>query len=244
MIKLNTKGDVVRVMPLGDFHFGHQACDYNLIAESIDKAIDHDCYIVGTGDYVDFGAVDRSPGLSRYEQDLDSNESLIVLLEYLEPIKDRILFLTSGHHERRVTRLTGIDVIQWIGQHLKVPTYMYTAFEKFKVGKCTYDVVTKHGETGSTTLSGKINAAMKLGLIYDADVYLYGHTHELLAIPNVRYYYKGHDIKTKYVWFVLTGHALDYWETYAMQKEYIIGRKGYPIIEFGKKEKDVRVVIK
>ena len=66
---------------------------------------------------------------------------------------------------------------------------------------------------------------------FQADVYLFGHTHDLST--NKESYYtveNGRRIQREFH-VVNTGHFTEYWGSYAQQKGYSVGNKGSPKIK-------------
>jgi len=62
-------------------------------------------------------------------------------------------------------------------------------------------------------LGSKINRAMEIARDFDADIYLVGHTHELLGFRKIKLVNDGDRMKEKKVIFALTGSFL---KTYSL----------------------------
>lgn len=245
MIELEVVGDHAHIIPLGDLHIGHQTCQYNKIEEIIEYIEGkEDCWVIGVGDYIDAGMVERTPGKSRHEQDLKTNEAFETAVQYLERIEDKIITLLDGHHEDRITRTTGLNPTRMMSHLLGVDYDEWVFYDQINVGgKQTYKILAKHGNTSAKTLQGKLKACMDLGQIYNADAYIYAHSHELAAVSSLNFdIVENQKIKNKR-WFVLTGHFLGYESTYAEEKEMKPGKTGVAKIELFKDRFDTHVKI-
>lgn len=244
MITLDPKGDHAHIIPLGDMHIGHKNCAYERILDIVEFVkVREDYWVIGMGDYMDLGMVEGSPGKSNYEQNLTSQVAFKEVVKVLRPIQDRIICLLPGHHEDRVARKTGIDVTELLAGVLDVPYPGWVFYDEIKVGEYKYKVVAKHGNTSARTLAGKMRACMDLQNTYTADVYIYGHSHELSAFSSVVYNFEDGIMRMEKRWFVLTGHFLNYWGSYAQEREMKPGKMGVAKIELFKDRKDVHVKV-
>lgn len=112
-------------------------------------------------------------------------------------IKDKILCVTSGNHERRSYKSDGIDLLHFFCAELGISDrYDYTGcllFLRFgslvnrakakgtpvSAGRrVCYTIYVTHGDgNGGRTIGGKANGLERRGKIIDADIVITGHTH-------------------------------------------------------------------
>jgi len=234
----------LELVPIGDVHLGSK--EFNLA--KLKKTVDYvkatkNARVVLMGDLVDIGLKD-SIGAGTFDNDIDPETQLDGIIDYLEPIKNKIWCLLGGNHEERIRMRTSIDINKIIARALGVPYVGSQCLMKVMCGKTNYIVFMAHGATGATTPAGKINSVMKYGNYIDADVYLMGHVHEL-AHHTTEYFRV--DMGNKQIikdkrHYVITGHYLNY-GGYAEAKGYAPGKTGSPIVKLTRDTKRVRVSI-
>ena len=138
-----------------------------------------------------------------------------------------------------------MDLTKVLSQYLDVPYGGYATFIYFRVGSQNYVCHAQHGSTGGRYNHTKMMAAKRTATHTEADIYLYGHTHSLMADSEEKRYYdrrsKGVRIRKQYT--VLTGSFLSYEGSYAQMKNYNPTRKGVANIYFGGEEWDVHVSV-
>lgn len=191
------------------------------------------CKVILMGDLME-AASSHSVGAGWVEQTYSPQEQLDTLVEILKPIKDKILLNLEGNHEERIWKHSGIKVSKVLSNMLKVPYGGYSAFVKLKVGKNNYIIYAQHGSSGAWYPHTKLTAAMRTAQHTEADIYLYGHTHELLslAVPWRYMDMRSRAIKFGKRYFVLTGSFLEYAESYAEKKNMYPVKTGVANITF------------
>jgi len=236
-------GESKNLLPLGDFHIGHESCDVEKVKEAIQWAEDTDAWILGMGDYIEC-ALRNSPGKSMYSQTMDPQQQIEAVIELLEPVKGQIIGLIDGNHENRATIQTGIKPTWVIGQALGAPYIATGGVLRAAVGKEGYTLYAKHGSTGAATLAGKISAISKLGnIMRDADLYLMGHVHHLhwFVEDFVAYDSRMKSTTHREATFCITGHFLEYEGNYGDEANYKPGVSGYPKITLSGTGKKIHV---
>jgi len=233
----------IKIIPLGDVHYGDQACDIDLFKGELDYIKKSGSYVIAMGDLIN-NATLKSVS-DTYNDKISPHEQYDGMVEYLSPIKKQILGMVTGNHEERTKKETGIDLTKMLAGKLGVPYLGYAGFYKIKVGDFNYSIYTTHGASGASTPEGKMRAIRKLSESFDADVYCAGHTHDLSLqtdeIRRINYKDKIIDRDKKY--YVNTGHFLNYDNTYAEMKQYKPGKKGVAKIKLFGKRKDVHVTL-
>ena len=226
----------LKIVPLGDTHVGPHVVDYRLIKKVI-KYIQKTPNTIGIlmGDMFDnptlAAAFRRTTDI--YDHQLSPQEQLNVLFEMLLPIKDRlILGYHDGQHELRTKDSTGLHPTKILCKMLGIPYNGWAIFQKVRVGNENYIIYSTHGATGATTPEGKIRRIRKLSENFLAEIYLYGHTHDLLYESDEA---RQVNLRNKHVetikrHYINTGHYINYEGSYAERKNYGLGKKGAPII--------------
>ena len=241
-VRYETDAKKLWFVPLGDVHLGHPTCDVDKFLETINFIKKSDYKVVLMGDLLE-SANKSSVGAGWVEQTQSPQEQLDTLADLLYPLRDRILLLLTGNHELRVWKDTGIEPSSILARYLGVPYGGYSAFIYFRVGSQNYVCHAQHGSTNGMYTHTKLQAAKRTATHTEADLYLYGHTHALVADSEEKRYYdkraKGVRIKKQYT--VLTGGFLSYEGSYAQMKNYNPTRIGVPNVYLGGEHWDIHV---
>ena len=218
-------GEKLLLVPLGDVHLGSPTCNVDKFQATLDFIERTDCVVILMGDLLE-AASRHSVGAGWVEQVQSPQEQLDALVEVLEPIKNKVLINLEGNHEERIWKHSGIRVSKILANMLGVPFGGYSAFVKLRVRKNNYIVHAQHGSSNAWYPHTKLTAAMRTAQHTDADLYLYGHTHELLSIkvPRKVMDKRSRTVVTSEKYFVLTGSFLEYEGSYAQKKNM------YPIM--------------
>ena len=127
-----------------------------------------------------------------YEETLSPMEQLNYAEEIFSPIKDRILCVTEGNHERRVSKQDGINTTAFMSKQLGILDRFTTEsaliflrmgeLKKKATGKKSkrqicYTLNVTHGSGGGRSTGSKANILARMASIVDADVYIHSHTH-------------------------------------------------------------------
>lgn len=212
-------GAKLLLIPLGDVHLGSPTCNVDKFEKTLQFIERTDCVAILMGDLLE-AASRHSVGAGWVEQTQSPQAQLDALFEALSPIQDKILINLEGNHEDRIWKHSGIRVSKILAHMLGVPFGGYSAFVKLKVRKNNYIVHAQHGSSNAWYPHTKLTAAMRTATHTDADLYLYGHTHELLSIkvPRRAMDKRSRTIQTSEKYFVLTGSFLEYEGSYAQKK--------------------------
>lgn len=144
---------------------------------------------------------------------------------------------------QRIIDATGYDPIKFLCNELHTNHYGYGQFIKIKGKGINYDIYATHGSSSSTLPYTKIKGCLNLATHKDADIYLMGHVHDLqLHTQEVERIQYNQVIKDKR-YFILTGHYLNYDNSYAEMKNLTPSKQGSPVIDLNMSEKQVRVKI-
>jgi len=205
--------DVVRLVPLGDIHWGVMNCAEGLLLEWVERIrADRDCWWVGMGDMLEaINFTDRrfDPRViaGRYRvMDLRDLPMLQAreLVGVLGSIADRCIGWHTGNHEETILLRYHEDVTGWMCTELGLAGGGYggrylennamTVLEVRRRGRRTlrYRIYSEHGRGSGRTAGGSLNSLLRLSSNFDADIYLRGHVHQRMAVvqPRLRVEYE------------------------------------------------------
>lgn len=257
---LNVKGDL-RIEIFSDLHIGSKKCDEKLIRERIKQVAENkNTYCILLGDIINNSTRDSVGDV--YEEPLSPMQQIKHALMLFEPIKDKILGVCSGNHERRSYKKEGVDLLYFFCSELGITDkYDYCScllFIKFGRGnggkntkgkdpKKIYTLYMTHGDgSGGRTIGGKANGLQRRGDIIDADIVVTGHTHAPITFREKHFVVDRRYYRTKIheVVFVNASSALDY-EEYAEIQGMKPSSKVSPVIvlsDRGWEDHDVSVI--
>lgn len=183
-------GDVIKVRPLFDVHWGNKYCDKKAFKQYLKEA-DDKTYFIGGGDLLD-SIITKD--IKRYTKHADDttgdaviDEQIDQIHEVLEPYKDKILGLGRGNHEAAIIKHHGSDPIRRLCRRLGCRNLGYAWLVRLVLnedGSRVRSVVIRghHGWGGSSrTRGGDLTKFHRDMGEWDADIYLYGHTHKKLT---------------------------------------------------------------
>jgi len=182
------KADTLTIIPVADVHLGaieHNGRAWDSFCREIREQ--QNTYIMLVGDLVNNSI--RTSVANPFDEVMRPREQKKVMVEYLKPLKDKILCSVSGNHERRTTKDTDMDITYDIMSKLDLE-HLYRenmAFVKIGLGKrktencpesCFMFAVT-HGAGGGIFTGASVNRNERFGNIIDGvDCMVSGHTHK------------------------------------------------------------------
>lgn len=231
-IKINAPENKFKIMVLGDMHIGDELCDLDLIKETIEYVKNNeDCYCVLNGDLIN-NALKTSKSDS-YKEQMTIEEEQDLLIELLLPIREKILVIATGNHEKRTEILAGINPLKAVAYALnlrdKLVEDSYVLTLEFGTAHGVKDLTNKyvvygiHGGTGGGRRAGATaNALQDMSQrLPNADLYVHSHTHTTVNYNDMIFLY---DYKTKKVKehkrMYFNANAFLKYGGYAEQKEY------------------------
>lgn len=181
-------GGEIIIYPVADVHLG--------ALEHAEKEWEHFLkYVQTTGAYLilDGDLLNNSVRSCRFTNPFDEvlrpREAKKRMVEYLEPIKDRILCITSGNHEARTARDSDQSLGYDIASRLDVE-HLYReniAFIRIQLGRraggsgkaeVCYTFVVTHGASNGILTGGGINSGERFGNVLEGvDCLVTGHVH-------------------------------------------------------------------
>lgn len=193
VIKTALEHKEIKILPLSDVHIGDKNINLELLKQTIKyiknnanvyTVLNGDIFNQATKDSVSFEHGATSPS-DEYEQ----------ALELFKPIADKILLITLGNHDDRVTRATGIDVMKFFARDLGCEE-VYCGYQGILIVQNKWNASRNRpfklyfthgiGLGGGRTASSKINGVKRLAeTVTNADVYCMGHVHVPIYMTDV-----------------------------------------------------------
>ena len=239
VIELPENLDRLDVHVLGDWHIGDVNCDYKAIAASLDVLrTDANAYCVLGGDLCDM-ALKGSVG-DVYRSRLSPMEQVECVEDMLTPVKDKILCMVRGNHERRASKDCDLDPMAFVAAQLGIldrysetSALVFLGFGKDikHGGLMQYTMYVTHGAGGGRKEGGKLQRLADLQNIIDCDIYCHNHTHLPAVFPTCSYrvdYAHRQAVLHEHL-FVNGGAKLDY-GGYADAGGYKPSGKRHPVI--------------
>jgi len=178
----------IELIPLSDLHLGSPVTNLR----KIDKILAYirenpKTRVVLLGDLLE-SAVIGSKGDPYNSKTL--NEEIDIAISVLEPIKDKIIGIVSGNHERRISKSVGLDVLQLLCRKLNLEDKYSPDFLVLIVSmtKTSWYIVLHHGIGSGRTKGGRINNLQRYSnIVINADIIITGHTHDLIITVDERF---------------------------------------------------------
>lgn len=188
MISHSFPGDI-HVIPVADVHLGAVECAEKAWEAFLQKVLQMpDTYLVLAGDLLNNSV--RGVGFANpFDETLRPREAKKRMVEYLEPVKDRILCVVSGNHERRTLKDDDQDLTYDICSKLDIE-HLYRenmAFVRLCLGKrgktstpdSTYVMCVSHGAGGGIYTGTAVTRNERFGnALEGVDCLVAAHVHK------------------------------------------------------------------
>jgi predicted phosphodiesterase len=179
----------ITIFPISDVHFGaleHLNKEWADFCSMIEKT--PNAYIILGGDLVN-NNVRTCSFINPYDELVRPREQKRKMVEYLEPIKDRILCAVGGNHEARSIKDDDIDITYDIMAKLDIEDLYRPnmCFMKVSLGHRrndnspmqSYTFAVTHGAGGGIYTGATVNRNERFGNVIDGlDCLIVGHTHK------------------------------------------------------------------
>ncbi len=190
-------GERIRIVPVGDMHWFTESTDFMAFRRMVATyAPDPKTFFFGMGDWWD--CIYALKGEKRFDARAETrtlDEVKDTLDVEVNPISDRFLVALDGNHEDNLNQWgLGSPVIWWAKKN-RVPYGGYSCFFdlvahwKNKEGKRiktnTLSFYLHHGFFSGRKKGAKINNMEDAAASYNAQVYIWGHSHDLIASKRV-----------------------------------------------------------
>ena len=186
-------GQDITVIPIADVHLGSPGCleqEFIKFIDTVSKT--PNVYLVLGGDLIDNGT--KSSVTNPFAATMPPSQQKREMANILSSVRDRILCLVPGNHERRSGKDADDDPVYDIAAKLDLEDLYREniAFVKIQLGKesngnvrCagperpTYNLVVTHGAGGGIYTGSSVNRGERFGYIIDGmDALIVGHTHK------------------------------------------------------------------
>ena len=178
----------ITIFPISDVHYGaleHMQKEWFDFCKMVEQT--PNTYIILGGDLVN-NNVRTCSFINPYDELVRPREQKKRMVEFLEPIKDRILCAVGGNHEARSIKDDDIDITYDIMTKLDIEDLYRPnmAFMKVSLGKradnsptASYTFAVTHGAGGGIYTGATVNRNERFGNIIEGlDCLIVGHTHK------------------------------------------------------------------
>ena len=211
--------DRISIVNIGDVHFGNPNCDREGFRNIVKKIKNEkDTYWVSTGDLLEVALI-GSLGDVYKSQSLQ--DELQEVADILKPISKKCLGIVGSNHHERLEKKTGLNLDSVISMWLGIPYLGYFGFLRIIVKGIGFYICMHHGFGFGRSQGSKTNNMLHIGQVVKGfDVYLTGHSHSYSVIPETdRILDRKHNkVVERNVYYVCTGHFLNYKGSYAEKK--------------------------
>ena len=209
----------IKLLCLSDFHIGDELCNLKLIKDVLNEIKNSEnTFIILNGDLMD-NATSSSVG-DTYSASMTPTQQILYLCDLLEPIKDKVLCISSGNHEQRTQKNDGVDIIRLVAKQLGIEDrysegwwYLYLSLGMGNKGRpILYTITGIHGYGGGRKNGGKINNLVEMSDKVIADIYVCGHTHTPIMTRNSIFVpdYQHKSLVKKDKYYLMTNSFLEY----------------------------------
>lgn len=216
----------IRIYPIADVHLGaaeHMTREWEQFCERVK---DEQAYIILGGDLINNST--RNSVSNIFDEVMRPRDQKRLMVEMLKPIRDRILCMTTGNHERR-NKDVDDDPSYDIACKLDIEDVYREniAFLKIQIGNKeldgtrnhTYLLTVTHGAGGGMLTGGAVNRAERFAYVLDGDALILGHTHKPFVTQPSKIKIDPHNNKVTLKPFkVISMTSWLQWGGYAAQK--------------------------
>ena len=216
----------IRIYPIADVHLGaaeHLTREWEQFCQRVK---DEQAYIILGGDLINNST--RNSVSNIFEETMRPRDQKRLMVEMLKPIRDRILCMTTGNHERR-NKDVDDDPSYDIACKLDIEDIYREniAFLKIQIGNKeldgtrnpTYLLTVTHGAGGGMLTGGAVNRAERFAYVLDGDALILGHTHKPFVTQPSKIKIDPHNNKVTLKPFkVISMTSWMSWGGYAAQK--------------------------
>ena len=249
---LDTNIDKLTIIPISDVHIGDKTANIKAFREVLERIKNEpNTYTILNGDLCNVALKNSKSDV--YSDELTPMEQVIQIINFLEPIKDKILVMSNGNHEDRITRDTSIDVLYLVAKQLHLEQvysnswwYLYLSFGKGDKGrKVNYTLTGYHGSGGGRKPGSKINRLEEMSQVVIADIYIMSHVHKPIATKGVIFtpYYQSKTLSKQEMYYLISNSFVEYEGSYAEKMGMIPSNNGITEAILDGKEKQIKLVL-
>jgi len=180
----------IKIYPISDVHLGAMEHAEPEWQEFLKKIEDDDAHLILAGDLLNNG-IRSCKFVNPFDEAIRPRDAKRRMVEYLKPVKDRILCVVSGNHERRTYKDDDQDLTYDICAKLDIEHlyrenvgYMRIGCGKRKAKKSeiinsVYSFAVTHGTGGGIYTGASVNRDERFGNVIDGlDCLITGHVHK------------------------------------------------------------------
>lgn len=238
-----------------DLHIGDKFCDLDHIKRRVEEVKNNkDAYCILNGDIINNAT--KTSISDCYAEELSPMQQIERFVEVFEPIKDRIIAITSGNHENRTYNKEGVDITYLCAKQLGLAErYSKTGAIIFlRIGdikkkshdnqQVCYTIYCTHGSGGGRKEGAKAIRLADMANIIDADIYIHSHTHLPMIMKQAYYRTDVQNSTFRIVnkLFVNTSAMLNY-GGYGEEKEFKPNSKDCPTIYLNGTKKELSATL-
>ena len=233
--EIKPKSNSIRIIPIGDIHLGNINCNIQKLKDTLDWIKNKpDTYIIGMGDYIEginFTDPRFNPN-SIPEEYLRRLADVVIfekeeLVKLLYPVRDRIICMIEGNHERKVRDKYHYDVQEEICKDLNAKNASPISYIRLKFPREYHTrslvIHAYHGthapSEGTTALRQLIQSSRNK----EADIFLCAHSHHLITTSEPYISYGRSNLMQRKRYYGVTGSFL---ESYTSKGENYVEMKG------------------
>lgn len=240
------------IIPISDVHIGDKTANIKAFKETLERIKNEpNTYTILNGDLCNIAL--KTSKSDVYDDEMTPMEQVLEIINYLEPIKDKILVISNGNHEERIIKDTSIDVLWLVAKQLGIEDryspswwYLYLTFgTRNKYRSLTYTITGYHGYGSGITSGGKINKVKKMGQVVLADCYIMSHVHEPINTKGIIFTpdYQHRTIIKKELYYCISNSYIEYQDSYAEKIGMIPSNTGLNEIKLNGKKKEIKLVL-
>lgn len=240
------------IIPISDVHIGDKTANLKAFKEVIERIKNEpNTYAIVNGDICNIGL--KTSKTDVYSEDMSPMTQVLTTIKYLEEIREKLLVISNGNHEQRITAETNIDVLYLAAKQLGLEDiyspswwYLYLTFGNTnKQREALYTITGYHGSGSSQTTGAKANKVKKMSQVVLADIYLMSHVHEPINTKGIIFVpdYQHKSIVKKEMYYCISNSFVEYEGSYAERMGLIPGHNGISEIELDGTKKSIRLIL-
>lgn len=256
IIKKELSNDIKKltIIPISDVHIGDKTADLKAFKEVIERIKNEpNTYTILNGDLCNIALKNSKSDV--YSDALTPMEQVIQVINFLEPIKDKILVMSNGNHEERIKKDTSIDILYLVAKQLRIEQvyspswwYLYLSFgtnQAHKERPMLYTLTGYHGSGAAQTTGAKANKVKKMSQVVLADVYLMSHVHEPITAKGIIFTpdYQHKSVVKKEMYYCVSNAFVEYENSYAERMGLIPSNNTINEIELDGEKKQIRLIL-
>lgn len=244
----------ITIIPISDVHIGDKTMNMELLKETLKRIKEEpNTYTIINGDICNVALKNSKSDV--YADEMTPMEQLNYAITLLEPIKDKILVLSNGNHEARITKETNIDILYLLAKQLKIEDryapswwYLYLSLGKnynSKQKPFLYIITGYHGSGGGRKPGGKINRLEEMSQVVIADLYIMSHVHKtigtkgMIYVPDVQH----KTMIKKDLYYLITNSFVEYDNSYAETMGLIPGNTSINECKLSGIKKEIKLIL-